>query len=113
MSQESRYGEVAREKLHTRNGFKQQNFHKDKPRTWPKPKGHDALLRDLQEAGSLVSFRLMGVDDSYVGKIVARDKFTISVLTGVGDTGEFEKFPTVIYKHALESFKQVPSVGSK
>jgi len=59
-------------------------------------KGHDAILKGMQDGGEQISVALISSDFPLIGKLVARDKFTITVLTTFGRR--------TIYKHAIESF---------
>lgn len=60
-------------------------------------KGHDAILKELQDSGATISVALLGDGSEIIGKLVARDKFTLTVLTAAGSR-------RTIYKHAIESF---------
>lgn len=60
-------------------------------------KGHDSILKTMQDCGEQVSVVLLSTDVPVVGRLVARDKYTITVL---GDTFGRRTF----YKHAIESF---------
>jgi len=97
--------------LHARPGFdRPRNERPFSPRRDFKPraaKGHDALLKDLQESGAPVRLVLSTSGNAVIGKIVARDKFTVSVLRDDGS-----EFPLVIYKHALETFEQIGKAPS-
>lgn len=68
----------------------------DSNKTQYKAKGHDAVLQRLQEQGSEVEVRTNG-GEVYVGKLVARDRFTMSVQLPAGKRA-------VIYKSAVEAF---------
>lgn len=59
------------------------------------PKGHDSVLRALQNDARQITVTLMS-GERLVGKVVGRDKFTITVMTA--------EARHVIYKHAIESF---------
>lgn len=59
-------------------------------------KGHDAVLKALQSDGREVVITLMS-GDHVIGKVVGRDKFTITMQVDDGRR-------MVIYKHAIESF---------
>lgn len=62
-------------------------------------KGHDAQLQDAQFSGREVRVATMG-GDLIFGKIVRRDKFTITLEVTQGtETGALE----IIYKHGIES----------
>lgn len=62
------------------------------------PKGHDAILKRLQDGRDDVEVILTS-GSSLVGKVVARDKFTITV----DESGT----PWTIYKHAIARFAPV------
>lgn len=61
-------------------------------------KGHDAILKALQDAGAQIVVTPIGDGVSVTGVLVARDKYTITVKTASGRTVTY-------YKHALESFE--------
>lgn len=66
------------------------------PRKEAVAKGHDAVLRALQNDGRKITvFTITG--KTFTGKVVGRDKFTITVLDADG-------IRAVIYKHAIELF---------
>lgn len=60
-------------------------------------KGHDAYLKNMQDTGESMSLTLTSNGEEIVGRLVARDKFTITVLQTTGIRRTF-------YKHAVESF---------
>lgn len=60
------------------------------------PKGHDAVLKALQDSGRTCTIVKASSGDKLVGKIVGRDKFTITLLV--------EGVRRVVYKHAIEEF---------
>jgi len=62
-------------------------------------KGHDAILKGMQDNGGDISVSMISTEIPLVGKLIARDKFTITVLTDDGER-------VTIYKHAIESFRQ-------
>lgn len=62
------------------------------------PKGHDAILKRLQDEKCLVEVLMLDRDDPIVGVIVGRDKFTITVA--------YDGYEECIYKHAIASFKR-------
>lgn len=64
------------------------------------PKGHDAVLKHLQDTGALIDLYLISTDDAVRGKIVARDRFTITLVSETGSR-------RVYFKHAIESFGEV------
>lgn len=59
-------------------------------------KGHDAILKNAQDAGEQIEIIAMS-GDVIVGKILNRDKFTVTILQ---DSGK----KRTIYKHGIESF---------
>lgn len=64
------------------------------------PKGHDAVLKAIQDSGREITITMQS-GEKINGKVVARDKFTISVR--VSDAlGGYLTY--VVYKHAMESF---------
>lgn len=63
-------------------------------------KGHDAILKKVQDLGGEIGIMPMNGDSLIVGKLIARDKYTITVLTKDGREVTF-------YKHAIESFESV------
>jgi RNA chaperone Hfq len=68
-----------------------------------KPKGHDAILAELQDGATEVRvFMISG--DEHVGVIKGRDKYTITLLlTGKPDL--------TLYKHAIEGFGENDGKG--
>jgi hypothetical protein len=88
--------------LHAKPGYRG-----DKPRKFM-PKGHDAILARLQDAKAEVA--LMAISGvGYIGTIVTRDKFTITMMVKTtDDQGKVENFDPPIqltfYKHGIESF---------
>lgn len=64
-------------------------------------KGHDAILKDLQDSKKDVLVAMLS-GETETGKIVSRDKFTITVQKNNG-TGH----RITIYKHAIESFSEL------
>ena len=63
-------------------------------------KGHDAILKNQQDAGGLLEITTIGDGSVFVGKLVARDKYTITIEKNDGGRKTF-------YKHAIESFEPV------
>lgn len=61
------------------------------------PKGHDAVLKHLQESATPVEVYLTTTEVPVLGKIVARDRFTITLMLDSG-------LRRTYYKHAIESF---------
>lgn len=68
-----------------------------RPSSQPKTSGHDTVLRAIQNKGTMITVNLLNRDDSVVGSLTARDKYTLTVRTGNGTR-------LVIFKHAIESF---------
>jgi sRNA-binding regulator protein Hfq len=108
-----------REQLHTRPGFnrdRNQDRYEQRRSFQKNPKqakGHDAILKALQESGAPVEVTFVADGRTIIGKIIARDKFTVSVCEG-DETSGYRAFPNVIFKHAIEQFRQVgeaPSVA--
>jgi sRNA-binding regulator protein Hfq len=62
-------------------------------------KGHDAILKNAQDAGSDIAIEFMS-GNQILGKLVNRDKYTITVLVPSGDK-------MTVYKHAIEFFTVV------
>jgi sRNA-binding regulator protein Hfq len=77
----------------------------DAPRRAHVAKGHDAILKQLQDDKSQV--RVMTIaGETVTGTIAGRDKFTITIneeSTVIGAMPE----PVTLYKHAIESFRKV------
>jgi sRNA-binding regulator protein Hfq len=65
-------------------------------------KGHDAILKGLQDARSLIAVNLISTDVPTIGNLVMRDRYTISLRIKDGRI-------MTIYKHAIESFTTVPA----
>lgn len=72
----------------------------DRPKRPFVAKGHDAILKEVQDNGGYLAVTLMSDGSTVSGQLVARDKFTITVLTEEGRRRTF-------YKHAIESFEPV------
>lgn len=66
-------------------------------------KGHDAILKHAQDVGG--NLRIVTLSDGvvHIGKMVARDKFTITI--EVDQLGSLVR--RTFYKHAIESFEPV------
>lgn len=93
-----------------KHGYRGDN--KGSPRPFKKhtPKGHDAILARLQETRAVVTFFVITPNsDSIEGRIVGRDKFTITVQpahpNGDGVYMDGGERPITVYKHAVESFQ--------
>ena len=71
-------------------------------------KGHDSILKEAQDAKGLLRVITMSDGQDHVGKMVARDKFTITleieIDPGVEGTAKVRR---TFYKHAIESFERV------
>lgn len=66
-------------------------------------KGHDAILKGAQDAGGNLRIVTMNDGQEHVGKMIARDKFTITIeISEI--TGPVRR---TFYKHAIESFEPV------
>lgn len=81
----------------------------NKPPRRHTPKGHDAILADLQERRAEVKIVTV-CGAHYTGRIVGRDKFTITVerthgLLGTKDTETMGDAPVTIYKSAISTFQ--------
>lgn len=63
-------------------------------------KGHDAILKKIQDLGGEIGIMPMNSESLIIGKLIARDKYTITVLTRAGKEVTF-------YKHAVESFETI------
>lgn len=64
-------------------------------------KGHDAILKNIQDTdGVKIAVTLMNDGSTVEGRLVARDKFTVTVLTDEGRRRTF-------YKHAIEGFEPI------
>jgi sRNA-binding regulator protein Hfq len=80
------------------NGSSDRGPRGDKPaRRVHVPKGHDAILADLQERQASVDFTIG--DSAFKGRVIGRDKFTITVRTVNGRA-------RVVYKHAIDWFEE-------
>lgn len=73
------------------------------------PKGHDAVLKAIQDDGRTINITLLS-GETMSGTLVARDKFTISVLVNVA--GKIEDAVFVVFKHGIESFWAVRPLKS-
>lgn len=85
--------EFQRRTLSERPGFERKS-----PRKSFVAKGHDAILKGVQDVGGRVIITTMGDGTEHIGKLVARDKYTITIFTDGGSSKTF-------YKHAIESFE--------
>lgn len=66
-------------------------------------KGHDAILKELQDARARISIVTMSDATPVTGVLVGRDKYTITIGTEDGRR-------ITIYKHAIESFEPAQQV---
>lgn len=66
-------------------------------------KGHDAILKNMQDTAGKVEITTMGDGSTHVGTLVARDKYTITIQCADGRRYTF-------YKHAIESFSPLLQV---
>ena len=66
-------------------------------------KGHDAILKSIQDANGWVAIQTLHGDGPTRGRLVARDKYTITI-----ETAALER--VTIYKHAIESFRPIVQV---
>lgn len=83
--------------IHVRHGA-EGNSNRTDPRSFdkrPGVKGHDAVLKALQDGGRQATLVTLA-GESFGGKIVGRDKFTITLLV--------DSVRLVFYKHGLERF---------
>ena len=69
-----------------------------KPRKFFVAKGHDAILKGLQDIGGIITITASGDGKEWTGKLIARDKYTITIQLDGGRSKTF-------YKHAIESFE--------
>jgi sRNA-binding regulator protein Hfq len=65
----------------------------------PRSKGHDSVLNAIQEQGRQMTVILLSGEE-VAGKLVGRDKFTVTLRVPLGHTTRRE----VIYKSAIERF---------
>lgn len=64
-------------------------------------KGHDAVLQRIQQReNSTISITPISTGEPVLGKLVARDKYTITIQLECGTRRTF-------YKHAIESFDEL------
>jgi len=87
-----------------------QTYSKPAPRLGSKKpfvaRGHDAILKEAQDAGSMLRIITMSDGASHYGKMVARDKFTITIEITT-DMGNGPVVTRTFYKHSIESFERV------
>jgi hypothetical protein len=81
------------------------------PRTTARviPKGHDVILKAMQDNAQIATIVTSGGGELYVGTITGRDKYTITLMTE-HPTDESKKIRRVFYKSAIEQFwgEEVP-----
>jgi sRNA-binding regulator protein Hfq len=79
-------------------------------RTAPKPvgapKGHEAFLKSLETAGSVVTIQELDTDELLIGTIKHSDKYTISLKVTDSETKRYQVY--VIFKHAIKKFWMAP-----
>ncbi|MGN8188641.1 hypothetical protein ACTJLD_21895 [Burkholderia sp. 22088] len=93
---ESRTGSVARPQ-----------YGEQRPRATARPpKGHDAILKAMQEERQLATIITTG-DVTFEGLVTGRDKYTITLLTK-HPKDSTRLIRRVFYKHAIEQFFGVP-----
>jgi sRNA-binding regulator protein Hfq len=59
-------------------------------------KGHDRQLEEAQFGKFFTTILPMGNDEAYLGKIIRRDKYTVTIMSEQG-------VESMVYKHAIES----------
>lgn len=62
-------------------------------------KGHDAILKRIQDNGGDIEIWCLDSEESILGRLVARDKYTITVAVQGGNT--------TVYKHAIKRFSAI------
>jgi hypothetical protein len=67
-------------------------------------KGHDSILKEAQDAKGDLRIITMSDGAEHVGRMVARDKFTITIEIEKLDGSTVRR---TFYKHAIESFERV------
>lgn len=77
------------------------------PRKTMIAKGHDAILKSLQDRGATIKVETMNGTAPIIGKMINRDRYTITVDTKI--KGGTEVSRVTIYKHAIEMFSEVVS----
>lgn len=71
------------------------------------PKGHDAILAKLQESREVVSIYPLNSEEIR-GRIIGRDKFTITIKPVTVEDGGYRDgphAPITFYKHGIEGFQ--------
>jgi hypothetical protein len=74
------------------------------------PKGHDVILKAMQDNAQIATIITSGGGDAYVGTITGRDKYTITLMTDHPDPTATKKIRRVFFKSAIEQFwgEEVP-----
>lgn len=72
------------------------------------PKGHEAFLKALEQAGATINVTLLS-GENMKGTLKHSDKYTISLRQDYED-GRYQVF--VIFKHAIETFWTNPSANA-
>lgn len=70
------------------------------------PKGHEAFLKALEQAGAKIHVTLLS-GDVMRGVLKHSDKYTISLRVDNAEDGTYQVY--VIFKHAIETFWTNPS----
>ena len=102
----------SRPKLHLKNkGSRNRNVSRQKP----KLSGHDKTLQEIIDGGLDIKIIFMS-GESIVGRLVAWDKFTLSVNEYVNapfDRTTDDTNGVVVYKHAIKKFEfgNVANIG--
>lgn len=68
-------------------------------------KGHDAILKAAQDSRNLIRIVTSGDGATHVGRLVARDKFTITIEVEFDTTVAPFSVRRTFYKHAIEYFE--------
>jgi len=69
------------------------------------PKGHEAFLKALEQAGAIINVTLLS-GEVMKGTLKHSDKYTISLRTDFDD-GTYQVY--VVFKHAIETFWTNPA----
>lgn len=72
------------------------------------PKGHEAFLKALEQAGAKITVTLLS-GDTMRGTLKHSDKYTLSLRVDAGD-GTYQVY--VIFKHAIETFWTNPTTAA-
>jgi sRNA-binding regulator protein Hfq len=65
----------------------------------PRKEGHDALIESLRHKNTWIHITALDSGDTLSGRLMQSDRFTISYIP------DGQEFPTVMFKHAIESFR--------